>query len=321
MLPIGGAAWIPFAIGALFAGLCYCAALMLGLRLNANRLRLQRRIERLAERPDSAPTIRRAGKARPHPSFGGSDTPFRRLEQQLSVAGVPLRAKEFVLIWAITGIGFPALAYVASRNVVITAAVTLCGLALPPLLPGWYKRKRMRLFDSQLSDSLMVISNCLRAGFTFQQALESIVSEMPDPISAEFGRVLRETKLNVPLDTALQNMVQRLKSDDLGLLVSAVIIQRQVGGNLAEILDNISGTIRDRLKIRAQIKVATSSGRASGLIIGLLPVIMLLVLMLIDPSYVNLFFTTPTGIAMLCVGGVLELIGFLFVRKIVNIKF
>ncbi|MDR3643746.1 MAG: type II secretion system F family protein, partial [Clostridia bacterium] len=211
--------------------------------------------------------------------------------------------------------------YLISGDVLVCFAAAAVCVVLPPFFLSSKKRKRMQLFETQLSDALTVIGNSLRAGFTFQQAMESIVNDMPDPIAKEFGRALREMKLGLPLDRALLNLSERLRHDDLDLLVSAVVIQRQVGGNLADILDNIADTIRDRLKLRGKIKVLTASGRVSGLVIGLLPVFILVFLMIINPDYVRMFFTTPIGIAMMIVALVLESIGFIVVRKVVDIKF
>jgi tight adherence protein B len=192
---------------------------------------------------------------------------------------------------------------------------------IPPLLVSSARKRRLALFEKQLGDALGIIGNSLRAGFTFQQAMESISNEMAEPISKEFGKTLREMRLGVPMETAMDNFVRRMCNDDLGMIVSAVLIQRQVGGNLADIVDSISVTIRDRLKIKGDVKVLSASGRISGMVIGLLPVFLIGVLSLLNPNYIMAFFDTTLGMVLISLAGMMEIIGFLFVRKIVNIKF
>jgi tight adherence protein B len=251
--------------------------------------------------------------------FGG--IALEKKAQELSISGVPLKAEEYFMIWLMSGILLPLLCLFISKNILVAVGISAFGLLIPPLALGRARHKRMQMFETQLSDALVVISNCLRSGFTFQQSLESITSEMAEPISKEFGKTLREIKLGLSMEVALSNMVKRLKHDDLELLVNAVVIQRQVGGNLAEILESIADTIKERLKIRSEIKVLTATGRMSGIVVGLLPVFMLAFLMVLNPSYVSIFFTTSIGMLMIAVAVVLESIGFIIVNKIVNIKF
>jgi tight adherence protein B len=251
--------------------------------------------------------------------FGGNA--LEKKAQELSMSGVPLKAEEYYMIWVMSGVLFPLMCLFISKNILVALGISAFGLLVPPLVINRAKNKRMHLFETQLSDALVVISNCLRSGFTFQQAIESITSEMPEPISKEFGKTLREVKLGISMDVALTNMVRRLHHDDLELLVNAVVIQRQIGGNLADILDSIAGTIKERLKIRSEIKVLTATGRMSGMVVGLLPVFMLAFLMVLNPSYVSMFFTTTIGMIMLIIAVVLESVGFLIVNKIVNVKF
>lgn len=291
--------------------------------LNKGRLKLQKRLSELTADSVQKPVKPKKKELRFSSKiaslFGGNT--LKKIENELALAGILLKAEEFVVIMVITALLLPLLGFLISGNLFVALGIAIFGTLVPPLIVSKHKKKRMMLFETQLTDALAVISNCLRAGFTFSQALESIVSEMPDPISKEFGKALREVQLGIPMETALQHMQGRLRHDDLGLLVSAVVIQRQVGGNLAEILDNIGGTIKERLRIRGEIKVLTSSGRTSGMVIGLLPVFLLAVLMVLNPSYVSMFFTTTLGLIMLCVAVAMEITGFLIVRKIVNIKF
>ena len=246
---------------------------------------------------------------------------LKKIANDLSMAAIPLRAEEFLVIWCLIALTPAFLVALFSFNVFVCAALIAVGTAIPPILLQNAWKKRMTLFDKQLSDALTIIGNCLRAGFSFNQALENIATEMPDPVAKEFAKTIREIKLGLSMEKALNNMVDRLNNSDLELIVSAVLIQRQVGGNLSEILDNISDTIKERIKLKGEIKVLTATGRTSGIVVGMLPVFLMGVLMILNPGYVSIFFNSPIGVAMLALAGILEMTGFLFVKKIVDIKF
>lgn len=245
----------------------------------------------------------------------------RALANDLISAGIRMRPEEYLVIWGLVSL-LPTLVMVLFNAHWITdIAVALIGLAVPPYYVNRQKAKRLVKFESQLSEALVMVGNCLRSGLTFQQGMNNIATEMPDPIGREFSRAVREINLGSNVDVALSNMVDRIDSTDLSLAVSAIQIQRQVGGNLLEILDNISETIKDRIKIKNDIKVMTASGRSSGFIIGFLPIAISGILMLINPGYMKVFFTTKIGLMMLIAGASLETIGFLLIKKIVSIKY
>lgn len=246
-----------------------------------------------------------------------------RLDQiadELYVAGVALRAEEFVLFWVMTGGVIPAIALFLGAPLTISIALVIVGASAPIIWVTIKKNKRLAQLGLQLSDAFSIICNALRVGQSFQSAMKNVADEMEEPISREFMRVYRETQYGMPLETSLGRLVSRTKNPDLELMCSAVIIQRQVGGNLAVILSNISDTINQRIRLRGEIRTMTSAGRMSGYIIGALPVFIILLLMFINPTYINMFFETQTGRIMLGLSVVLETIGFLIVRKIVNIK-
>jgi tight adherence protein B len=182
-------------------------------------------------------------------------------------------------------------------------------------------RKKIVKFEGQLSDALDMIVSSLRGGFSFLSALELISKDMPEPIAGEFAKVINEISLGVTQEKALNNLVERVPSEDLKLLVIAIVIQIQTGGNLAEILDNISSTIRERLQLKREVKTLTAQGKISGLIVGLLPVILFVVIFAMDPSYMKLLISNIIGICMLVLAATNEIIGFLIIRKIVNIKY
>ena len=246
---------------------------------------------------------------------------LNRLADELYLGGIALRPMEFLGIWMGCGIGIPVLASFLDVRLAMVLGLVIIGNSLPVVFVRMQKEKSLKQFDSQILDALTILCNSLRAGFSFQTALENIAAEMQDPIAREFRRAVRECKLGMPLEESLNGLVKRSGNEDLSLIMSAVLIQKQVGGNLAEVLDNIAETIRQRVKLRGDIKVMTASGTMSGYIVGLLPVFLLVALMFLNPSYVEGFFSNPSGQKLLAVAACMELVGFIFVRKIVNVKF
>ncbi|HEX3031371.1 MAG TPA: type II secretion system F family protein, partial [Bacillota bacterium] len=179
---------------------------------------------------------------------------------------------------------------------------------------------RVAKFNAQIGEALAVMSNSLRAGFSFLQTLDMVSREMPPPIGDEFARCLREINLGTQTEQALINLGQRIESDDLDLILTAVLIQRQVGGNLAEVLDSISLTIRERIRIKGEIRTLTAQGRLSGIIIGSMPIILGVLLLLISPGYINPLFESSVGWGLVIGGICSQSIGMLLIRKVVNIE-
>jgi len=245
----------------------------------------------------------------------------KEFSNYLAMSGVKLRANEFMWSWGLVSILPAVIAYFVCNNVITAIGVGIIGLAIPPLLVQRSRKKRQNEFNKQLSESLIIMENCIKAGFSFQQAMESIASDMQPPISTEFAKTLREVQYGISLSDALRRMVERVENKDLDLLVSAVLISAQVGGNLSDIMGVISDTVQDRLKIKSEVRVLTTSGRFSGIIIGLLPVFIILILMLINPDYFRGFVASDLGKIMLVVSVFLEVAGFVTIRKIIDIKY
>ena len=242
------------------------------------------------------------------------------IQAQLIRAGLPLRSEEFIVICLFFILFVPLLLAVLVSNTLVAIMALMIGLFIPKIYLDLKKNKRLQLFNSQLGDALIVMANALRAGFGFQQAMDTVRREMPDPLATEFTWTLREMNLGISQDEALLNMGQRVKSDDLDLIITGIIIQKQVGGNLAEILENISGTIRERARIKKEIKVLTAQGRLSGLIIGVLPILLIFAMLTINPDYFNKMLHNPLGMMFLGAGAVLEVIGMFVIRKITDIE-
>lgn len=181
-------------------------------------------------------------------------------------------------------------------------------------------KRRTRAFDKQLGDMLAIMSNSLKTGYSFLQAVQMIAGDMAPPIADEFERMLREIRMGIPTEEALLSLNERVQSQDFDLIVTAIVIQRQIGGNLAEILDSIADTIRERVRIQGEIKALTAQGRFSAIIFMILPVGIAALLYTINPEYVGQLFTNPIGWVMIGLGVVGQVIGAVIIRKIVTIE-
>lgn len=240
---------------------------------------------------------------------------------ELILADIMMKPEEFCLVWL--GLTFIPSGLAALFKLGLMPSVTLAavGAFLPIIFIKIKKENRRKAFEAQLGDTLIMMCNGLKSGFSFQQTMENVASDMPAPIGMEFGRVCNEIRYGATMEDALNNMAERVKSADLMLVVSAVLIQRTTGGNLSEILSTISETIRDRIKIKGEISSITAQGRMSGLIIGSLPIAIAAILMVVNPDYMSTFFTTTAGNIMLIVSVIMEILGFFAIRKVVTIEY
>ena len=235
------------------------------------------------------------------------------LRRYLLTTGLPLKPEEFILLWGATALILPLITFILNLGLSTMVLFFIVGLLLFPLMAEIAKKKRLALFNKQLPEALVIIGNCLRSGFTFRHALARVSEDLPNPISEELKRVIREVNYGRKLEESLGELASRTNS--------AVTIQQRSGGNLAEIVEKVTETINDRINIRNQIRVLTTQGRYSGMLIGLLPVFLLIILTWISPNYMNSFFKTSIGKVMLVVSVILETTGFLLIQKIVNIKY
>ena len=255
------------------------------------------------------------------------------MARDLARADLALKPSEFLAIRAGAIVGLPLLAIVLSPIVSLFASplVWIVALVLGYWLPKFWlnrrKGKRLKAFNSSLADTIMLLANSLRSGSSFLQAVEMIVRESHPPISTEFARVIREVNLGLPLDEALANLQRRVRSDDLDLMTTAIAIHHTVGGNLAEILDSIAFTIRERVRIKGEIKTLTAQQRMSGYVVGFLPVGLVIVMSIIAPTFMAPMLQKPpellglpAGMFILAGGGFMMLIGFILIRRIVDIE-
>lgn len=243
-----------------------------------------------------------------------------RIQKQLVAANSSLTVKEFMLIRVGLAAAGLLLGWAISHQLLGGAAVAIVGWALPPMQLRRQISKRFKQFNELLPDVLSLLVGSLRAGYGLLHALMVIVDEMPDPISSEFDRVVRETSLGYTMDDALDHLVDRMGSDDLELMVTAVHIQNEVGGNLAEVLATITETIRDRIQLMGEIRVMTTSQRATGGILSAMPFAMGTILMLINPAYMMEMF--QPGWPLLIPAGALIMIGMgnVVMRKVMQFE-
>ncbi|MGL5257099.1 MAG: type II secretion system F family protein, partial [Proteocatella sp.] len=241
--------------------------------------------------------------------------------EELQSAGIIMRPEEFLIAWLGIAVLPMAIVFIISKNIMIAIIIAAICAMIPPIIVARTKVKRVELFSKQLGEALPIIGNSLRSGFTFQQSMENISNNMPEPLAYEFGKTMREMNYGMPFEEALLRLGKRMDNKDLDLLISAVMIQSKVGGNLAELVDIIGETIKDRVKIKRDIKTVTSSGRLSGIILGVLPIALVLLLLVINPKYLMGFFSSSLGIMMIFVAIAMEVVGFLVILKITNIKY
>lgn len=244
----------------------------------------------------------------------------RMVEKKLAQANLLLRPEEFLGIHLLVVAGGLALGFLLGGGLVSGLALGGMGLLFPLLFLDRAKVKRAEAFNNQIGEALVLMGNSLRAGYGLLQAMEVVGREMTPPISQEFGRILKEINLGVGTEEALQNMAARVKSDDWDLVLTAVLIQRQVGGNLAEILQNIAHTIRERVRIKQEIRTLTAQGRLSGIIISLLPFALAVFLFFSNPDYIMVLFRHPVGLFMLGLGLAAQIIGIILIRRIIRIE-
>jgi tight adherence protein B len=256
-----------------------------------------------------------------------------RIARDLARADVSLRVGEYLLLWAISIVGVPALFLAGSlvlpslASPLALASGALIGVLLPRLWIQRRQRARRVAFNRQLPDAVILIANTIRSGSSVLQAFDTVVRESEPPISEEFRRLLREVNLGLSLEEALGNVVRRIESDDLRLLATAIGIQYSVGGNLAEILDTIAATLRERVRIHGEIRALTAQQRLSGVVVGGLPFMLTAILIIVAPGYLAPMFRIPPGVGgiplgvLAMTGGVvLMAIGFFWIRRIVDIK-
>lgn len=262
------------------------------------------------------PLLRRAWGR--HRSPGGREpSPTAR---ELRQAGLALRVSEYLSLRLGLAFILFVLVLVVARNPLVAFPLALVGY----MLPRWYvasrRQRRLNRINNQLGDLLTLLSNSLKSGYGLMQGMEFAANQLLPPLASELKRFIRDVNLGTPAETALAALSERVGSADIDLLATAITIHRSVGGNLAEILDNVATTLRERDRLRGEVRTLTAQQQMTGIIIGFLPLGIGLLFFAINPDYMGILFTTTAGRALLAVAAGLEAIGALLIRKMIAIE-
>jgi tight adherence protein B len=244
--------------------------------------------------------------------------------EQLQRADLRLRTSEFLMIQLGSTVLFVLIAVLRFGlplgGLIQTIVAGVIGYLVPSFYVKYRINKRLKAFNNQLGDTLTLLSNAIKAGYSFAQAIDTVAKNAVAPISDEFGRAVREMNLGGSPDEALQNITKRIVSADFDLVATAYSIHRTVGGNLAEILDNIAYTIRERVRIKGEIATLTAQARASGTLITFLPIVLAAFMYFVTPTYFRPMFESIIGWILLVIGGFMIFVGNLIIRRVVAIE-
>ncbi len=245
-----------------------------------------------------------------------------RVQRELARADLKFKVAEYYALIFISTIAVGFIAYLLQPRIVSAGIGAVVGFFLPRFYVKRQQTIRLQKFNDQLGDMLNLMVNGLRAGYSTMQAMEAVSKELPAPICDEFHRVVQEMQIGIPMDKALENLLRRIPSEDLDFVVTAINVQREVGGNLSEILDTISFTIRERVRIKGEIRVMTANVRTSATVLSLIPVFLTIALWFISPEYIGEFFSHGAFCGWLSVGAIVGMIaaGYLVMMKLADIE-
>lgn len=313
----------PLLIGSIIFGVAVFAMFMGALRILASRsVTLDERLGADFGADESLETARAGTKGQSR-RFNRlvSGTARERILSELMRADLKFTPGEYVMGQIVmTLLGFMVGFVIFRGNLLTAVAGGLIGLYLPRWYVKHLQRKRLNAFDAQLPDAILLIANALRSGYSLMQSLDTVSKEVGSPMSQEFVRVTRELNLGLSTDEAFDNLALRIPSDDLSMVITAIDIQNQVGGNLAEILDIIAHTIRERVRIMGEIRTITAQQRLAARVLALLPLGIAAILYALNPQYISQLWQSQCGLVMIGIGTVMSITGYLFIRRIAMIR-
>lgn len=246
----------------------------------------------------------------------------KRVATDLAQANLKFTVVEFMLLSLAAiaaGIGLGAIA-VRQMWIVGAAGGGVLGFILPRFFLGMRQSRRLNAFNDQLGDTITLLANSLRSGYSLLQSMEMVGRELPPPMNEEFQRVTREIGLGLSNQDALNNLLRRIQSDDLDMMITAINIHHEVGGNLAEIMDTIGHTIRERVRIKGEIRTLTAMARYSGYLVSILPVAVAGLLFVMNPDYMSALWEDACGVQMIVASAIGMLTGWIIIRRVVNIE-
>ena len=243
-----------------------------------------------------------------------------KMDQRMQQADLPFRGADFIVLMVLVGLIVMVIGGLLFRSLFMGILLGIIGIIICLFWLQIYIQRRRTAFGNQLGDALVMMSNALRAGFSFNQSMALIGREMSSPISDEFTKTVMEMQLGGSTEVALDNMAHRVTSKDFDLVVTAVLIQRQVGGNLSQILDTVAATIMERVRMKREVSALTAQGRLSGYVLVGLPFFFAIAMYMISPEFMVPMFTLTLGRILLAVGLFLDFVGLMVIRKMVNIE-
>jgi tight adherence protein B len=242
------------------------------------------------------------------------------LQKMLTQGDLDVRAGNFLILCVASAVVFGILLFIAGGNVVFGWAGVLLGFFVPYAYASHRRQKRFQRFEEKFPEAIDTLARAVRAGHAFTTALEMIANEVSEPVAGEFRQLYEEQKFGLPVRDALINLADRIPLVDVKFFVTAVMLQRETGGNLAEILDNLSYVIRERFKILRQVRVHTAQGRLTMVLLMALPPTMVVIMLTINPGFIRPLFTDPLGHALIVAGIALQTMGYFFIRRIIRIQ-
>jgi tight adherence protein B len=243
-----------------------------------------------------------------------------RLNAYIAQAGLTIKPGVLALLSAISGVAIYFICYVEDWGIITAVLFGLLGLALPALFVAIRRRQRLNKFEKNFPEAIDLLSRAIRAGHAVTAGLEMMSKETPQPVAGEFRMVFEENNFGLPLRDALHNLTERVPLVDVRFFVTGLVVQKETGGNLVELLENLASVIRERFKIRGEVRTKTAQGRFTAAILIALPPTFLLITRAINPEYTSVLFTDPLGRTLLGVGAFLQIVGSLIIWKIVNIE-
>ncbi|MGB8063603.1 MAG: type II secretion system F family protein [Candidatus Sulfotelmatobacter sp.] len=242
------------------------------------------------------------------------------LQKMLAQGGLNLRAGNFLALSAMAGVAACLVAYILSNRAEVAGVALLIGFVLPYSYAAVQRNRRFEKFEELFPEAIDTLARAVRAGHAFTTALEMITNEVAEPIASEFRQLFEEQKFGMPVRDALMNLTERVPLVDVKFFVTAVMLQRETGGNLAEILDNLSYVIRERFKIQRQVRVYTAQGRLTMALLMGMPPIIVVVMLAVEPAFIRPLFADPIGHILVVAGIALQTVGYFVIRKIIRIQ-
>jgi tight adherence protein B len=318
---LGTDAWLTLVLGAAFVATFLLAVMLLSIREKGRQRRSMANLilGRGRKKATTETSWMPSGLAQAGERFAAASGFSSRLDVKLEQAGLPMKAGEFVALTAVCALAGGVLGAILLTNILFALMVAVVAGFIPYAWVVRARSQRQKRMAEQLADVLSILASSLRAGHSFLQALDQVANEIKDPSASEFQRVVSEIRLGRSVDEAMVEMADRIGSDDMRWAMMAVNIQRQVGGNLAEVLDIVANTVRERAYIHRQVKVLSAEGRISIAILSLLPFGIFFYLVIVNPDYIGLLFSTNMGRLMLIIGGALMGMGIFIMTRIVKI--